>query len=171
MEVFDAVRTMLAVRSYMETPVPQEVIRQIVEAGRLTGSARNAQPWHFIVIENRDTLRRIGALARSGPYVATAPLAIAIVIEKTPFAVSDASRAIEAMLLTAWSSGVGANWVGFVGGIDVIKPLLSIPDALDILAVLAFGYPAAAIGRGKKKRKLLGEVAHREQFGRPFDEV
>jgi nitroreductase len=171
MEVFDAVRTMLAVRSYLETPVPQKLVRQIVEAGRLTGSAKNAQPWHFIVIENRDTLRQIGALARTGPYVAQAPLAIAVAIEKTPFAVSDASRAIEAMLLTAWSDGVGANWVGFVGSVDTVKPLLGIPEALDVLAVLAFGYPAATVGRGKKKRKTLAEVVHREQFGHPFEEA
>jgi nitroreductase len=171
MEVFDAVRTMLAVRSYLETPVPQEFVQQIVEAGRLTGSAKNAQPWHFIVIENRDTLRQIGALARSGPYVAEAPLAIAVAVEKTPFAVSDASRAIEAMLLTAWSNGIGANWVGFIGSVDAVKPLLGIPEALDILAVLAFGYPAAAVGRGKKKRKTLAEVVHREQFGHPFEEA
>ena len=171
MEVFDAVRTMLAVRSYQETPVPQELVRQIVEAGRLTGSAKNAQPWHFIVIENRDTLRQIGALARTGPYVAEAPLAIAVAVEKTCFAVSDASRAIEAMLLTAWSDGLGANWVGFVGSVDAVKPLLGIPEALEVLAVLAFGYPAAAVGRGKKKRKPLVEVAHREQFGHPFEEA
>ena len=171
MEVFDAVQTMLAVRSYLETPVPQELVRHIVEAGRLTGSAKNAQPWHFIVIENRDTLRQIGALARTGPYVAEAPLAIAVAVEKTPFAVSDASRAIEAMLLTAWSDGIGANWVGFVGSVDAVKPLLGIPEALDVLAVLAFGYPAAAVGRGKKKRKTLAEVAHREQFGHPFEEA
>jgi nitroreductase len=170
MDVFDAVRTMLAVRSYLETPVPQELVRHIVEAGRLTGSAKNAQPWHFIVITNRDTLRQIGALVRTGPYVAEAPLAIAVAVEKTPFAVSDASRAIEAMLLTAWSQGIGANWVGFVGSVDTIKPLLGIPEALDVLAVLAFGYPAAALGRGKKKRKPLAEVAHREQFGHPFEE-
>jgi nitroreductase len=170
-EVFDAVRTMLAVRSYQETPVPQELVRRIVEAGRLTGSAKNAQPWHFIIIENRDTLRQIGALARTGPYVAQAPLAIAVAVEKSPFAVSDASRAIEAMLLTAWSGGVGANWVGFVGSVDAVKPLLGIPETLDVLAVLAFGYPAAAVGRGKKKRKALAEVAHREQFGHPFEEA
>jgi nitroreductase len=170
MEVFDAVRTMLAVRSYRETPVPQAVVRRIVEAGRLTGSAKNAQPWQFIVIENRDTLRQIGALARSGPYVAGAPLAITVAVENTRFAVSDASRAIEAMLLTAWSDGVGANWAGFVGGVDAIKPLLSMPEALDVLAVLAFGYPATAVGRGKKKRKTLPEVAHRERFGHPFEE-
>jgi nitroreductase len=49
MDVFEAVRTALAVRQYQETLVPREVVRRIVEAGCLTGSAENAQPWHFVV--------------------------------------------------------------------------------------------------------------------------
>jgi len=63
MEVYEAVRTVLAVRSYQEKAVPPDVIRRIVEAGRLTGSAMNSQPWHFIVVEDSDALRRLGALA------------------------------------------------------------------------------------------------------------
>ena len=168
MEVYEAVRTVLAVRQYQETPVPPEVVRRIVEAGHLTGSAKNAQPWHFIVIEDRETLRQLGALARTGPYTAQAPLAIVVVIEKTPFAVSDASRAIQSMVLTAWSDGLGSNWVGFQGLAEV-KALLGIPEDLDLLAILPFGYPAQAIGQGKKRRKPLSEVAHRERFGQPFE--
>ncbi|HVR88455.1 MAG TPA: hypothetical protein VHG53_02790 [Candidatus Limnocylindria bacterium] len=49
-----------------------------------------------------------------------------------------------------------------------MKRLLAIPDALDVLAILPFGHPADRIGRGKKKRKPLGAVAHRERFGEPF---
>src|SRR5262245_58366404 len=101
MEVFEAVRTMLAVRSYLDRRVPDSVVRRIVEAGHLTGSAMNLQPWHFIVVQDRDTLRRLGGLARSGPYVAEAPVAIVVVVDKTGYAVSDASRAIQSMLLTA----------------------------------------------------------------------
>ncbi|MCS7220103.1 MAG: nitroreductase family protein [Anaerolineae bacterium] len=167
MEVFDAVRTVLAVRAYRETPVPPEVIRRILEAGRLTGSAMNRQPWHFIVIEDRETLRQLGALARTGPYVAQAPLAIVVAVEKTRFAVSDGSRAIQSMILTAWSEGVGSNWVGFLNMAEV-KALLSIPDHLDVLAIVSFGYPAQAVGRGRKQRKPLSEIAHRERFGQPF---
>jgi len=115
MQVFDAVRTVLAVRNYQDKPVPPDVVRRIVEAGRLTASSRNGQPWHFIVVENRDTLRQLGALARTGPYIAQAPLAIVVAIAKTEFAVSDASRAIQSMILAAWSEGVGSNWVGFLG--------------------------------------------------------
>ena len=51
---------------------------------------------------------------------------------------------------------------------DEVKKLLDIPAQLDILAILPFGYPVEAIGRGKKKRKPLSEVAHRGKFGQPF---
>ena len=64
MEVFESVRTVLAVRSYQDKPVPPEVVTRIVEAGRLTASSMNGQPWHFIVVENRDMLRRL-AVARA----------------------------------------------------------------------------------------------------------
>jgi nitroreductase len=167
MEVFEAVRTMLAVRRYLDRAVPETIVQKIVEAGRLTGSAMNLQPWHFIVVQDRDTLRRLGALARSGPYVAEAPLAIVVAVDRTGYAVSDASRAIHSMMLAAWSEGVGSNWVGF-GNLEKVNALLGIPLVLDVLAILPFGYPADRIGRGKKKRKPLRSVAHRERYGQPF---
>jgi nitroreductase len=100
--------------------------------------------------------------------VAQAPLAIVVVIDHTPYAVSDASRAIQSMLLTAWTEGLGSNWVGF-GGLDHIKPLLAIPADVDVFAVLPMGYPGKDIqGRGKKQRKSLSEVTYREHWGQPF---
>ncbi len=158
---------MLAVRSYQAKPVSPDTVRRIVEAGRLTASSMNGQPWHFIVVENRETLRQIGALAKTGPYIPQAALAIVVAIDRTPYAVSDASRAIQAMVLTAWSEGVGSNWVGFMG-LDEIKPLLGIPNDIDVLAVVPFGYPAQPAGAGKKQRKPLPEVVSRERFGQPF---
>jgi len=168
MDVFEAIRAMLAVRRYQDKAVPEATVHRIVEAGRMTGSAKNMQPWHFIVVQDRETLRQLGAMARTGPYVAQASLAIVVAVDKTPFAVSDASRAIQSMLLTAWAEGVGSNWVGF-GGLEEVKTLLSIPAELDVLALLPFGYPVGAVGRGKKQRKPLGAVAHRERYGRPFE--
>jgi len=168
MDVFDAVRTLLAVRSYQDRPIPDAVVRRIVEAGRLTGSGMNRQPWHFIVVRDGQTLRRLGALASSGAYTAQAPLAVVVATDRTRFAVSDASRAIQSMLLTAWGDGVGSNWVGF-GGLEQVKSLLDIPAGLDVLAILPFGYPARPVGRGKKERKPLREIAHLERYGRPFE--
>lgn len=168
MDVFEAVRTLLAVRGYQDKAVPDAVVRRIVEAGRLTGSGMNRQPWHFVVVRDRDTLRRLGALASSGPYVAQAPLAVVVATDKSRFAVSDASRAIQSMMLTAWADGVGSNWVGF-GGLERVNAVLDIPAGLDVLAILPFGYPARAVGRGKKQRKPLRDVAHLERYGRPFE--
>lgn len=168
MDVFEAVRTILAVRSYQDKPVPEEVVHRIVEAGHLTASAMNKQPWHFVVVKNRDTLRQLGSMVRTGPYIAQAALAIVVAIEKeSRLAISDASRAVQDMMLTAWADGVGSNWSGF-GGLDEVKGFLGIPAELDVLAVIPFGYPAQSVGRGKKQRKPLGEIASLERYGQPF---
>ncbi len=168
MEVFDAVRTVLAVRGYQDKPVPPEVVRQIVEAGRLTASSMNGQPWHFIVVDNPDMLHQLGALVRTGRYIAQAPLAVVVAFDKTRYAESDASRAIQSMILTAWSEGVGSNWTGFYG-LDDIKPVLGIPNDMEVIAIIPFGYPAKAVGKGKKNRKRLAEVASHNRYGQPFE--
>jgi nitroreductase len=167
MDVFTAIRTLRATRQYQDRPVPEAVLQQVVEAGRLTASAVNQQPWHFVVVQDRGTLRQLGTLARTGPYVGQAAAAIVVAIERTPYAVSDASRAIQSMLLTAWEAGVGSNWVGF-GGLEQVNALLQIPAELQVLGILPFGYPATPAGRGKKQRKPRESVAHRERFGQPF---
>lgn len=169
MEVFDAIRTALAVRQFRDQPISEPIVKQIVEAGHLTASASNQQPWYFIVVQNKETLRQLGTLATTGPYIAQAPLAIVVGTEKiSQFGVSDASRAIQDMILTAWSQGIGSNWVGFQGWLEQVKPVLGIPEEVEILAIVPFGYPVQTIGKGNKKRKPLGEVAHREKWGQPF---
>jgi len=168
MDVFDAVKTVLAVRQYAKRSVPEDVIRRIVEAGRLSASAGNQQPWHFIVVSERDTVERIGEIMTTGPYARGASHVIAVMIVKDKrIAISDGSRAVQNMILTAWSEGVGSNWIGF-GHMPAIEELLGVPDTHQALAVLALGYPDSAVGRGRKKRKPLGEIASREKFGTPF---
>jgi nitroreductase len=128
----------------------------------------NGQPWRFVVVEDRAMLRRLGAAATIGPYIAEAPLAVVVVIERTRYAVSDGSRAIQSMMLTAWAEGVGSNGVGFAG-MPEVNALLGIPDNLDVLAVVPFGYPVQPGGKGQKRRKPLAMVAHSERFGQPFE--
>ncbi|HEY7420306.1 MAG TPA: nitroreductase family protein [Ktedonobacteraceae bacterium] len=167
METFDAIRTALAVRRFKDTPIPESIVRQIVEAAHLTASSQNGQPWHFIVVQNKETLQRLGHLARTGPYIAQAPLAIVVAMDQSPFAVSDGSRAIQDMILAAWSEGVGSNWVGF-NNLREINALLGIPEDVSVLAIIPFGYPVEAVGKGQKKRKPLGEVAYSERWGAPY---
>jgi len=107
------------------------------------------------VVEQRDTLKELAALARSGPYIVQAPLAIVVAMEKSPYAVSDASRAIQSMILTAWAEGVGSNWVGFQN-LAQVKPLLEIPDEVDVIAILPFGYPVQKIGKRPQEPQAVG---------------
>lgn len=79
-----------------------------------------------------------------------------------------ASRAIQSMVRTAWSESLGSTGVS-LGGLDALKPLLGVLARLEVLAVLPIGYPGdKPTGQGKKQRKALSEVAHREQWGQPF---
>ena len=166
--VFDAVRTVLAVREYEDRPIPHEVMRRVVEAAHLTASASNRQPWHFILIEDRDTLRELGRLVRTGPYIAGAHAAVVVAVDReTAKADADASRAIQDMMLVAWAEGVGSNWTGF-GGLDGVREHVGLPDSWDVLAVLPFGYPKRKIGLGRKKRKPFNEVVSAERFGKPL---
>ena len=168
MEVYEAVRTVLAVRNFQSKTVPDDLVTRIVESARLTGSSKNGQPWHFIVVKNHDTLHQLGSLVSSGRYNDQAALAIVVAVDKSSqFGLSDASRAIQSMVLTAWSEGVGSNWTGWVG-MSRVAALLGVPDSIDVIAVVPFGYPSQSITGSKKRRKTLSEVAHSERFGQPF---
>jgi nitroreductase len=165
--VFEAVRTVMAVRDYRDKPIPSDVVDRIIEAARLTASASNRQSWHFVVVRERAHLRELGALVRTGPYTARAALAVVVAYPKdSPIAVSDVSRAIQSMILTAWADGVGSNWTGF-GGLEGVRKAVGLPEEYEVLAVVPFGYPARPV-KGVKKRKPLGEVASAERFGSPL---
>jgi len=167
MDVFDCLRTRPAVRSFRSDPVPDGVVKKILEAGRQAHSQRNRQPWRFVVIQNRETLKQIGTLASSGPYIADAPLAIALVIEGAKNPYIDATRAAECLMLAAWGERIGSCWVG---GLDrlKIKELLGIPEETELITVIPFGYPTDEEKAKKKVRKRLGKIASRERYGQAY---
>ena len=134
----------------------------------MTASARNAQPWHFVVVTKREDLRTLGSLVRTGPYTAKAALAIVVAYEKEsgPYGLSDASRAVQSMMLTAWGEGIASNWTGF-SGLDGVAKFVGLPGSYEVIAVVPFGYPARPV-KGLKKRKPLGQVASAERIGTPF---
>ncbi|CAN5777801.1 hypothetical protein BH10CHL1_BH10CHL1_49920 [soil metagenome] len=167
MDVFDAIKTLLAVREYAQKPVPDDVVRRILDAGRLTGSAMNRQHWDFVVVRQPENLQRLGQLAAHGPYIAQAALAIAIVVPEGALGYIDGARAVQDMMLVAWEVGVGSNWVGNVNSAP-IREMLNIPQDRMVLTLIPFGYPAKSVGAGIKNRKPLEAVAHTEKFGQPF---
>lgn len=166
--VFETVRTVLAVREFEDRPIPEDLLHRIVEAGRLTASSMNLQPWHFVLVTSREGLRELGAQISTGRYIATSGAAVVVAYERdSEYGVSDASRAVQSMILVAWAEGVGSNWTGF-GGLDRVAAQVGLPDNFEALAVVPFGYPKRKLGKGKKKRKPLAEVASAERFGTPL---
>jgi nitroreductase len=169
-EVFEAVRTLLAVREYEDRELPAGAARRIVEAGYLTASASNLHAWHFVLVRDRDSLRKLGSLVRTGPYVAGSAAAVIVAYEKEKgeFGISDASRAIQSMMLAAWGEGIGSNWTGFAHRLDNVRQEFGLPEAYDVLAVIPLGYPRRKI-IGRKKRKPFNQVVSAERFGRPLE--
>lgn len=170
MSVFECVRGRIETREFKPDVVPEAVLQKILAAGRWSPSQRNRQPWHFIAVQDRETLKQLAAMAPSGPYLAEAPLAIVVVTEGARAPLIDGTRAISSMQLVAWEEGLGSCWIGGVDR-DGVKRLLDIPEGCELITVLPFGYPTDAAKRLRKRRKPLDQMAHRERFGTPFGPV
>lgn len=112
MEVFECIRRRRTVREFKPDAVPEEVVYKILQAGRWSPSSSNSQPWHFVVVQNRETLQRLAEIATQGAFIGNAPLAIATVMDNATRPQLDAGRALQQMELVAWSEGLGTSSVG-----------------------------------------------------------
>lgn len=163
METLECLRSRVAVRAFRPDPIPNAVLRRVLEAGRWAPSSKNSQPWHFIVIQDRDRLRTLSRLTATGPFLAEAPLAIAVATIGAKMPLVDATRAIERMVLAAWDQGIGCCWIGNYDA-DGVKRLLGLPEEAVFITALPFGYPASRAIRGKQRRPLR-EIVHWERYG------
>ena len=169
MDVYQCIRSRLTVRNFKPDPVPEGVIRRMLQAARWSPSARNRQPWNFVIIQNRDTLDQIGGIASSGGFIGDAPLAVAVVMDRGGRPEFDAGRSLQQMELVAWSQGVGGCVAGVRGEEnDKVKELLGIPEDKDLVTVVAFGYPTEDASSKTKLRKPISEFAHSEKFGQTY---
>jgi nitroreductase len=163
-------RSLRAVRSFSPDPVPQEVVDDILEVARWSGSASNRQPWELVVIRDRETL---GALARVEGYaghLADAPLGIVLVMagERHTQETYDEGRLAERIMLAAHAHGVGSS-VGWIvgGGGDAAREILGVPEGRVVRTAISLGYPdeAARRRRAGQARKPLSEIVHEERYG------
>src|SRR3989337_4154011 len=165
MDTFECIRKRRDIRSYLKKDVQDDVIRKITEAGRLAPSAMNLQPWHFIVIKNKDMLKELGKFCISGRFIVDASFAVVVITEPSnKWHEIDGARAVQNMSLAAWDEGVGTCWIGAIDRAQV-KERLDIPTNLHVLTILPFGCPEEFTVKRKKVRKLPEEVFHWGKFG------
>ena len=165
MDTFQCIRTRRTTLAFLPTDVPPQTIRNILEAGRLTPSARNLQPWHFVAIQDRAVLKQLGALCTTGRFIEQASCAVAVVTNPANnWHEIDGARAVQSMELAGWNEGVGTCWIGSMNR-DRIKELLSIPKPLHLLTILPFGYPVQPDAPPRRTKKRPAEVCHWGRFG------
>lgn len=167
-------RGLRAVRNFLPDPVPEDALRDMLEAARWTGSARNVQPWALVVVRNRATLDALAAAEGYAKHLAGAPLGIVLVMDGDPVQVAqetyDEGRLAERIMLAAAVHGVGSSIGWLVGeGQTTAKRLLGIPEDRLVRTVLSLGYPDGEAHRARPKRpqarKPLSEIVHLERFG------
>jgi nitroreductase len=168
LETFTCIRTRREIREYLDKPIPDEDLLRILEAGRLAPSSKNSQPWHFVVIKNKETLSRIASLTPTGAQIGKASLAIAVLMDGAKLPEVDGARTIQSMILGAWDLGIGACWVtNFYD--DAVKDILGAPQRMKLVSVIPFGYPREAKTKRKKIRKPLEEITSLDKFGHPLN--
>ncbi len=164
METWACIRGRVAVRSFTDQEVPEEVVLRVLEAGRWAPSSKNSQPWHFIVVRDRATLQELSRLTQTGPYLANAPIAIVVAMIGAKFPEADAGRAIQNMVLAAWDQGLGTCWVANFEQ-EPTRRLLGLPGDAVVITAFPMGFPTAEVAGRGKRRKPLAEIASWERFG------
>jgi nitroreductase len=143
-----------SVRQYKETPIPDEAMRDALECARQAPSARNVQPWIFVVVKNRDTLAALGDLADHGAFIADAQACIAVFGERdADYCLEDCCAATGQLMLGLWAHGVGSCWVAGArkGYAEAVRELLKVPDTYTLVSLVPAGYPADMKIPPKKK--------------------
>jgi nitroreductase len=166
--VIDLVKSKRAVREFTDQPLAPDLIRQILDAGRLAGSAKNMQPWHFVAIERKETLVELSRCGQFAVHLAGASLGVALVTPDpvlrltVPF---DLGRAAQNMMLAAWAAGIGSE-MATIYQPDRAREILGVPDGFTVPWCISFGYPAQPEPRPARKggRRPPEDVFHFETW-------
>jgi nitroreductase len=149
MEAIEAILSRRSVRKYTGTYVSDEQVKILLEAAMAAPSAHNKQPWHFIIVKDRETLLEIPKFHQYSKMLEQASLAIVVcgdlnIEGGTGFWVQDCSAATQNILIAAKAIGLGAVWLGvypFEDLVKGIKILLKVPKNVTPLCIISIGYP------------------------------
>lgn len=168
-DALKAIRHVRQVRAYTDEPVETAALDEILEVARWSGSAANTQPWRFIVIDDKEVLRQLAEIRL--PWIATAPVAIAIVLDgdKRLSEAYDEGRVSERIMIAAKLLGLGSAvaWYGDKEQQARAKAILGIPEDATARSLVTIGHPdpsqapSSAVGGG---RKPLDEIVSRNRL-------
>ena len=164
MDAYLAVVSRREIRDYLARPLEPETERRILDAGRMSGSAKNRQPWTFIVVRDDKAIEGIAESVYEPLNIQGAAFVVALQTHGGP--PMDAGRAAQNMLIAAWALGVGASPNGVSDRVGLNRAL-GLGDDDTVATVLSFGYPAKPRDPQRRSPEEWIERARRK----PFDEV
>jgi nitroreductase len=168
MDTFLAIASRREVRAYDGRPIDDEVVRRILDAGRLSGSAGNQQPWQFVLVSGEAQAALADAVSEPS-NIRGAALVVTLLVGGKGHVSFDAGRCAQNMLLAAWNEGVGGSPNGLADR-DAANAIVGVPEDWSIEIVLSFGYPgrprdpdsrSAVEWSGRARRKRLDELVER----------
>lgn len=179
MNVFDAASTNIAIRDFQPELITDAELGTILEAARLTQSAKNLQPWYFVIIKNRNTLDELAGLMKGDmdeDLLVKSPMAVAIVGDtKSEFWLFDLGRVAQTMTLVAWDMGIGSCIISGPEPPDrenyrtAAGQVIGIPEGTRLQELIVFGHPKGNTKVRRKNRKSSEEIVFAEKFGRPIE--
>jgi len=169
LDPYECIVTKLDVREFDSNSVPSELKMKILEAGRLTGSAMNLQHWRFILVQDRDRLKKLAEDSTTGKWVGNANFAIIVLTDpKYGFHLIDVGRVVQEMELAAWSFGIVSCIYTGVNR-EALQRDFAIPKDMNPSVIIGFGYPTTKISGKRKNRKPLRELAFNDRYGNALD--
>jgi len=152
-----------SIRKFKPDPVSKDMIMEILEAARIAPSGGNRQPWQFIVVQNKEMIKK---LAGRQEWAATAPVMILGLVDKgvqASYYYNDMGIAFEHIILKATDLGLGTCWMGMMRRSDEARVLLDIPKELEVIIQTPIGYPDETPNR--RGRKKMEEIVSWEKYG------
>lgn len=168
MDVLSAMKGRRSIRKYSSRPVEDEKLQKVLEAARISPSARNLQNWRFIVVKDPKVKEKLtGAIGQS--FVGEAPIILVSCGTETESVMRggqlrctvDLSIATAYMILEAYELGLGTCWLGSYDE-DMVKDVLGIPEGVRVVAITPLGYPDES--PSQKPRKELKEIISYDKF-------
>ena len=163
MDAYQNIKSLRAIRQFNSQPVEEDSLLRILEAGRWTGSAKNTQPWHFIVIRERRVLEQLARCGQYASHLRGAALAIVIVTESGGFGNFDAGRVSQNMMLAAWAEGIG-SCIATLHDQTCARQILGLPDDKFAMTAISFGYPDPGQPQtieGQPQARVLAQLGRR----------
>ncbi len=146
MDILNLLKSRRSIRVYQDRPIPNDLLLQILEAGRWAPTGANLQPWHFIVVTDPETRRRIGEVTRflfiKSSHVEKAPVVIVLGFntQKGKYGRYDVTLAGGNMMIMATYLGLGTCWIGAFDE-SKVKKILEIPENIEVIGLITLGYP------------------------------